>query len=186
MASRINQRFASAEEVRDAFEQAYQQMSATRALPPTSGLDALSIATQAKVGNAPYMRDKQSIAPAPGADPKQEVATLQRTEDVPSSSNAFSPEDYDAPTTAVGASQIAGRGHTEQVSTGRPPLWRGGRQRRGPWVGIFCGPAFAGLLTKTGTIIFWLQFFSTASIHFFPHTPPFLHLFHIQTKPLQK
>ncbi len=185
MASRIDQRFANAEEVQDAFEQAYQQMSATRALPPTSGLDALSIATQARVGNAPYMRGKQSAAPAAGADPKQEVATLQRTGDVPSSSNAFSPEDYDAPTTAVSASQIAGRGHTEQVSTGRPPRHGGGRQRRSPWVAIFGGLTVAVLLTMTGIIIFGLQLFSTASIHFSPQTQLVSQIFQIKAEPSQ-
>lgn len=182
MASRINQRFASAEEMRDAFEQAYQQMSATRALPPTSGLDAPSIATQAERGDAPYGREKHTV----GADPKQEVATLQRTGDVSSSSNAFSPEDYDAPTTAVGASQITGRGQTEQVSTGRPPRHGRGRQRRSPWVAIFGSLTVAVLLTITGIIIFGLQLFSTASIHFSPQTQLVNPIFQIKADPFQK
>src|SRR5713226_3955014 len=182
MASRIDQRFASAEEVRDAFEQAYQQMSATRALPPTSGLDALSIATQTERGDVPYGREKHTV----GADPKQEVATLQRTGDMSSSSNAFSPEDYDAPTTAVGASQIAGRGHTEQVSTGRPPRHSRGRQRRSPWVAIFGGLTVAVLMTMTGIIIFGLQLFSTASIHFSPQTQLVSQIFQVKAEPFQK
>jgi serine/threonine protein kinase len=109
MARHIDQRFTSAEEVRNAFEQACRQLSATRTLPPAAGLGALSFAAQAGMGDAPYGREKHTV----GADPKREVATLQRTEDVPSSSSTFSPEDYDAPTTTVGASQIASRGHTE-------------------------------------------------------------------------
>jgi len=186
LASRIDQRFAGAEEVRNAFEQAYQQMSTTRALPPTSGLNAQPVAAQAGKGDVPYVREDLSIAHAPGADPKREVATLHRTEDVPFSSSAFSPEDYDAPTTAVDASQIAGRGHTEQVPTGRAPRHSGGRQRRGPWVAIFGVLTVAVLLTMAGTIIFGLQLFSTASIHFSPQTQLVNPIFQIKAEPLQK
>jgi len=182
MARRIDQRFTSAEEVRNAFDQACQQLGATRALPSAAGLGALSLAAQSGMGEAPYGREKHTV----GADPKQEVATLQRTGDVPSPSSAFSPQDYDAPTTAVGASQIAGRGHTEQAPVNRPPRPSGARQRRSPWVAIVGGLTVAVLLTMAGIIVFGLQLFSTASIHFSPRTQLVSQIFQIKAEPFQK
>jgi serine/threonine protein kinase len=182
MARHIDQRFTSAEEVRNAFEQACQQLSATRTLPPAAGLGALSFAAQAGMGDAPYGREKHTV----GADLKREVATLQRTEDVPSSSSTFSPEDYDAPTTTVGASQIASRGHTEQVPVSRAPHHSGGRQRRSPWVAIFGGLTVAVLLTMAGIVIFGLQLFSTVSIHFSPQTQLVSQIFQLKAEPFQK
>ena len=182
MARRVDQRFTSAEEVRNAFEQACQQLGATRTLPPATGPGALSFAAQAGMGEAFYGREKHAV----GADLKQEVATLQRTGDVPSSSSAFSPQDYDAPTTAVGASQIAGRGHTEQAPVNRPPRPSGARQRRSPWVAIVGGLTVAVLLTMAGIIVFGLQLFSTASIHFSPRTQLVSQIFQIKAEPFQK
>jgi serine/threonine protein kinase len=175
MAPRVDQRFTSAEEVLNAFEHACQQMNmSTRALPTASSQPATTQAGAfAKNVSTQY------------EDARREVATLHRTEDLPSSASTFSPEDYDAPTTAVEASQLSGKGHPELVPTGRVPRRNNGR-RRSPWVAIVGGLTVLVLLIMAGTIIFEFQLFSTASIQFSPQTQLVSQIFQITARPSQQ
>lgn len=133
MASRIDERFGSAEEVLTAFERACQQMGmATRLLPAENAIPA--------------------------------TASLQRSANV---TPAFTPEDYSAPTTAVNASQIAGKSPTAPVAVGRSP----GHSRgpgKGPLALLIMMLAILLLLAGSAVLAFQLLAIPTASIHFNP------------------
>ena len=143
MAPRIDERYSTAEEVLAAFEGACQQMGmATRKLPTVSGEDA-----------------------------EDGVMSLQRSVDAsPASAIApFRPEDYNAPTTAVDASQIAGRATTAPISVARS-THRSPERYKSIWFPIILFVAAAMLLTMSGVFAFQLLMLPTVSIHFSPQT----------------
>ena len=144
MAPRIDERYSSAEEVLAAFERACQQMGmATRKLP---------IASSEDTGDGVMSLQRSvDVSPAPAVAP-------------------FSLEDYNAPTTAVDSSQIAGRTTTAPIK----PI---GRSPRRPLEGhksivfpIILFLAAAVLLTMSGVFAFQLLMLPTVSIHFRPQT----------------
>ncbi len=102
------------------------------------------------------------LLPAENAIPA--TSSLQRSANV---TPAFTPEDYSAPTTAVNASQIAGKSPTAPVAVGRSP----GHSRgpgKGPLALIIMMLAILLLLAGSGVLAFQLLAIPTASIHFNP------------------
>ena len=153
MAPRIDERYSSAEEVLAAFERACQQMGmATRKLP---------IASSEDTGDGVMSLQRSvDVSPAPAVAP-------------------FSLEDYNAPTTAVDSSQIAGRTTTAPIK----PI---GRSPRRPLEGhksivfpIILFLAAAVLLTMSGVFAFQLLTLPTVSIHFSSQTHLFSQNFQI-------
>jgi len=175
VALRIDQRFTNVEEVLDAFEHACQQIDMSTSVLPTASRPSATKQAGALVRNASTQYEEA----------RWEVATLHRTGDVASSVSAFSPEDYDAPTTAVDALQLSGKGYPELAPMGRVPR-RNDRQRRSPWVAIGGGLTVLVLLIIAGTIISEFQLFSTASIQFSPQTQLVSQIFQITARPSQQ
>jgi serine/threonine protein kinase len=142
MAPRIDERYSSAEEVLAAFERACQQMGMAKR--------ELAIASSKDSGNG-VMSLQRSVdaSPAPAVAP-------------------FSPEDYNAPTTAVDSSQIAGRTATAPIKpldkSPRRPLGR----HKSIVFPIILFLAAAVLLTMSGVFAFQLLTLPTVSIHFSP------------------
>ena len=102
------------------------------------------------------------LLPTENATPA--TASLQHAANV---TPAFTPEDYSAPTTAVNASQIAGKAPTAPVAIGRSPgLSRG--PGKGPLALIIMMLAILLLLAGSGVLAFQLLALPTASIHFSP------------------
>ncbi len=144
MAPRIDERYSTAEEVLAAFERACQQMGmATRKLLTASGEDTAD--------GVMSLQRSVDVSPAPAVVP-------------------FRLEDYNAPTTAVDASQIAGRTTTAPIKpidkSPRHPLGR----HKSIVFPIILFLAAAVLLTMSGVFAFQLLTLPTVSIHFRPQT----------------
>jgi len=158
MAPRIDERYPTAEEVLAAFERACQQMGmATRKLPTASGEDAED--------GVMSLQRSADASPAPAIAP-------------------FSLEDYNAPTTAVDASQIAGRATTAPIKpVGRSIRYSPGRYKS-IWFPIILFLAAAMLLTMSGVFAFQILALPTVSIHFSPQTHLVGQIFQITASPL--
>ena len=153
MAPRIDERYSTAEEVLAAFERACQQMGmATRKLPTASGEDTGD--------GVMSLQRSVDVSPAPAVVP-------------------FRLEDYNAPTTAVDASQIAGRTTTAPIKpidkSPRHPLGR----HKSIVFPIILFLAAAVLLTMSGVFAFQLLTLPTVSIHFRPQTHLVSQVFHL-------
>ncbi len=110
----LGRRFSSADEVLDAFEEAYRYLRASSPSSPGQALSAMAL-EQADEDMTPGRITLQW----PVGMPKQEVKTLQRLDDMPaarsSQGGGFSHNDYEAPTTNV---ELSAGGGLAQVSAG--------------------------------------------------------------------
>lgn len=113
LAARPEDRFATADELLHAFESACQSLLSLRAASPVSS----SVPPAPVAGDLPGVPRVPIVnrvsTPHPGGNPKQEVKTLQRSEDMPplrpQSMEPFSQEDYEAPTSAFDAPAMQNR-----------------------------------------------------------------------------
>jgi serine/threonine protein kinase len=161
MAPRIDERFHSAEEVLAAFERACQQVGmATRKLPGT-GVSSRGVMNHAPTdaGNSVIsLKSSASASPNPVTAP-------------------FSLADYNAPTTAVDASQIGSMVPPTTMPIGRPP--HRGQRHKSIWFPIILFLTAAVLLTMSGAFAYQILALPTAIIHFKPQSKLVSNVFQI-------
>jgi serine/threonine protein kinase len=146
----LGRRFNSADEVLDAFEYAYQYLNATSPPSPTSPRQALAVAAPEQ---AEDISPRRPTALRPMGNPKSDVKTLQRSDDLV---GGFSQNDYEAPTTNVDVSDLpAGNTSPPTPPFGRPA--RPHRKHANPLFAIFTLLIVLVLLVMAGLFFFEFQ-----------------------------
>ncbi len=172
-------RFTSAEEVLSAFEYAYQYLNA-------SGPQKTSSAVSSRSQGGTITPTRVSTV-RPVGNIKQEVKTLQRSDDMPGSRppqpNTFAQDDYEAPTTNVDVSDvppIRGGGHTSPPTSSKPPHTP--RRRTSPIFAIFTFVIVVILLVMAGLFVFEFQaaIAPSANVNFGPQIHAISQVFSIK------
>ncbi len=191
---RPEDRFATADELLYAFESACQSLLALHAASPVS----LSVPQAPVTGDLPGVPGVPVInrvsTPYPDGNPKQEVKTLQRSEDMPpfrpQPMEQFNQEDYGAPTSAFDAPAMQ---QNRQGIEPPPMMPTPGNPPRPPRRGFRLSPLtiipvliVIVLLIIASILFVALPATTTASVSFSPQASSISKVFQITARPSSK
>lgn len=188
IALRLEDRFASADELLQAFEQAYQSLS-TSPKGSSSIAPIPSMRAPSEIPAAPHLTAPRVATPTL-VEPEPEAASLLLSEEIPSPplhtqpSNTFKQEDYNAPTMYIGPSSVP----VKQATGGTPSTTTGPRapKKRGrPLLAMTSIMIVLVLLVIAGLLFYEIPAASasSATINFSPKTQLISKVFTITAQP---
>jgi len=208
LASQLSERFATAEELLNAFEYAYQYLKAApqmSAAPPiASSAAAAPIALIAPIAPVPSMpvagQSAMPVVPNRANTPPRltkntnpKMKNLPRTNDMPpipmatpltaQRLNGFGQEDYESPTVNIDPAHLAAMGrHVAAPSEPAAPPTRPKKKRRNPLLAIITIFIVVILLVMAG--LFFLEFSPalavTSNVNFGPQVQVVKQVFHLK------
>ena len=184
-------RFATGEEVLNAFEHAYENLNASPqkkapslAVPPVPPLPGTTAATI-----TPSRVITPRLAGAAG-NFRQEVKTLQRSEEIapsrPQNPSGFTPNDYASPTVSFDVSNVQAQRIQQPVADAPAPIptkpVRPSKARRNPFFALISFFIVLILLAIAGLFFFEFQsaVMASANISFSPQVHTISQVFHIK------
>ena len=181
-------RFATAEEVLNAFERAYQYLNASPSQEASSpGIPPVPGTTGATITPSRVITPRLTGA---AGNPRQEVKTLQRSEEIapsrPYNPDGFNPNDYSSPTISFDVSNVPAQRSQQAVAAAPAPIptkpTGPSKSRRNPFFALISLLIVLILLSIAGLFFFEFQAVAMASanISFSPQVHTISHVFHIK------
>ena len=205
LASQLSERFATAEELLNAFEYAYQYLKAAPQKPiappivsspvappisPVASVPSMPLAGQSAM---PVVPNRANTSPRPLRNTNPKMKNLPRTNDMPpipmatplttQRGSTFGKEDYESPTVDIDPAQLAIMGrHSAAPSEPVPSPTRPKKKRRNPLLAIITIFIVVILLVMAG--LFFLEFSPalavTSNVNFGPQVQVVKQIFHLK------